>query len=156
MATLHTLSMEKATTGARLGPVPKAKVKLEGETVEALLDTRSPGTIVALEYQLEVLAKRRPPTQTPKEWQEQTKQRLEPTTVVLRNYGGGQLPILCQIRLVLARADKECCTGTERSTGKAPSWNRPSGQAGFCIHISSTRQRGGLITAASRRSSRQP
>ena len=104
-ATLHTLSPKEPAT--QLGPVPTAEVELEGEKIEALLDTGSPATIVSFEYLLQVLAKRRPPNQSPEEWQKQVKKRLEPTSVALRNYGGGQLPVVRQIRATLSRAGRK-------------------------------------------------
>ena len=52
----------------KLGPVPKARVEIDGEMVDALLDTGSPVTIVALEFLLQVWAKKKPSEHSPQDW----------------------------------------------------------------------------------------
>lgn len=42
-ATMYSISPKTTASGMRLGPVPTAEVELEGEVVEALLDTGSQG-----------------------------------------------------------------------------------------------------------------
>ena len=46
----------------------------------------------------------RPKGQSPEKWRQEVDKRLEPTTVALRNYGGGKLPIVRQVQARLARA----------------------------------------------------
>ena len=72
-----------------------------------LLDTWSPVTIVSLERLLQVLAKRKPQTQTPEEWRCEVEARLKPTQVDLRSYGGGHLPVVRQIQTVISRNGQE-------------------------------------------------
>ena len=50
-ATMYSISSKG---GSELGPVLTAEVLLEGEAVEALLDTGSPVTIVSLEFLVQV------------------------------------------------------------------------------------------------------
>ena len=68
------------------------------------IDTGSPVTIVSLEFLLQVLAKKRPPEQPPEEWKKQVEKRLEPTSVALRNYGGGCLPVVRQVFVMITRS----------------------------------------------------
>lgn len=67
----------------------------------ALLDTGSPVTLVSLEFLLQVLAKRKPCEQTPEEWK-----RDEEAPLALRNYRGGQLLVVKQVKITLARPGK--------------------------------------------------
>ena len=106
-ATMYSISSKVDVGGVELGPVPMAEVVLEGEPVKALLDTGSPVTIVSLEYLLEVLAQKRPEGQSPEEWRSEVEKRLEPTPVSLRNYGGGHLPVVRQVRTTIARPGHE-------------------------------------------------
>ena len=106
-ATMYSITGESCGTEVELGPVPTAEVMLEGEPVVALLDTGSPVTLVSLEFLLQVLAKRKPCEQTPEEWKQEVRKRLEPTSVALRNYGGGQLPVVRQVKTTLVRSGHE-------------------------------------------------
>ena len=99
-ATMYSITGESCGTG----PVPTAEVMLEGEPVVALLDTGSPVTLVSLEFLLQVLAKRKPCEQTPEEWKHEVRKRLEPTSVALRKYGCGQLPVVRQVKTTLVRS----------------------------------------------------
>ena len=76
---------------------------MEGEIIEALLDTGSPVTIIQLEALLEILAKQRHPYQTIFEWRTTTESRLEPTSLILKNYSGDNLKIVRQIRISMSR-----------------------------------------------------
>ena len=71
-----------------------AEVSVEGEIIEALLDTGSPVTIIPLEALLEILAKQRRPDQAISEWRTTTESRLEPTSLILKNYSGDNLKIV--------------------------------------------------------------
>ena len=106
-ATMYSILLNTSAKGTRLGPVPTSEVQLEGEQVMALLDTGSPLTIVSLEHLLQVLAKRKPQTQTPEEWRCEVEARLKPTQVDLRSYGGGHLPVVRQIQTVISRNGQE-------------------------------------------------
>jgi hypothetical protein len=96
-ATLHHLGTDSQTQDVKLGPTPRAKVGIDGQETMALLDTGSPVTIVSLEYLLQVLCLTQKPGVTPEEWRSMTENRLQPTTLTLRNYGGDQLNIVRQI-----------------------------------------------------------
>ena len=108
--TLHHVTPTKLHVDPRhlkheLGPTPTATVLLEGVPVEALLDTGSPVSIVSLEKLLDALARTRPPGQTPEEWKKEMQSRFVPPSVVLKNYGGGELSIVGQIEALVTRAD---------------------------------------------------
>ena len=103
VATMHHITNDNPA--ARLGPVTKAVVEMEGAEVNALLDTGSPVTIVSMSFLLSALAKQRAPDQTPEEWRRWVEARLQPPTLTLKNYGGGQLFLLRQIKVSLKRGD---------------------------------------------------
>ena len=88
----------------KLGPVLTSIVEVEGEPVEALLDTGSPVTIISLEWLLQLLAKQHHKDQSPNEWKAEIERWLEPTAVVLQNYSGDRLRVVRQIRVHLARS----------------------------------------------------
>ena len=74
---------------------------------------------VSLEFLLQVLAKRKPHEQTPEEWKQEVRKRLEPTSVDLRNYSGGQLPVVRQVKTTLVRSGHEV-TATVQVQKEAP------------------------------------
>ena len=101
---MHGITSRRSTEGdVQLGPVLTARVTVEGEVVEALLDTGSPVTIIQLEALLEILAKQRQPSQTPSEWRKAVETRLEPTSLILQNYSGDSLKIVRQIKITMSR-----------------------------------------------------
>ena len=77
---------------------------MEGETIEALLDTGSPVTIIRLETLLQLLAKQRCSSDTPAEWRAAVESRLEPSAMVLRNYGGDKLRVVQQVKVTVGRS----------------------------------------------------
>ena len=85
-ATMHGIVSESFERNAQLGPIPTAKVKLEGSETEALLDTGSPVTIVLLQFLLEALAKQKRIDQSPGDWRQMVEKRFEPSSVNLQNY----------------------------------------------------------------------
>ena len=104
-ATLHHLEAGQIVSGVRLGPTLKTQVLLEGEETTALLDTGSPVTIVSLEHLLQIFARNHEPGTTPEQWRRKVKERLQPTTLTLHNYGGDQLNIVRQVEVNLAYGD---------------------------------------------------
>ena len=99
--TMHGIS---SIGSVQLGPILTTFVEVEGVTIEALLDTGSPVTIIELESLLQILAKQRDPDQTPTEWRAAVEARLEPTTVVLQNYSGDKLQVVRQIQVTMNRS----------------------------------------------------
>ena len=51
-------------------------------------------TIISWEWLLQLLAKKRQEGQSPSEWKAEVEKRLEPTTVVLKNYSGDRLRVV--------------------------------------------------------------
>lgn len=90
-----------------LGPTPIADVLLDNTPVKALLDTGSPSSIVSLEFFLQAAARKRGPGQTPAEWGESIRARLQPTTVALRSYGGDELEIISQVQCRVTCGNRE-------------------------------------------------
>ena len=64
--TMH--GVTSSDVSGKLGPVLTSIVEVEGEPVEALIDTGSPVTIISLEWLLQLLAKQRRKDQSPNEW----------------------------------------------------------------------------------------
>ena len=75
-----------------LGPTLMTTVCVEGQPVTALLDTGSLVLIVSLKVFLQILKKQRPTGQTPDQWAETVKQRLQSSKISLYHYGEDQLP----------------------------------------------------------------
>jgi hypothetical protein len=98
-ATMHGIAApgEVNPTTVQLGPAVYSEVEFEGCHVKALVDTGSPATIVSLDCVLSALAKGRPKSQTPSEWERVVKQTLKPPEVTLRSNGGGGLDIIAQL-----------------------------------------------------------
>jgi len=91
------------TTGdLQLDPVLISLVAVEGELVEALLDTGSPVSIIQLESLLEIWAKQRHQSQTPADWRTEVESHLEPTSLVLHNYSGDSLDIVQQTKIAVS------------------------------------------------------
>ena len=117
--TLHGLETGTNSEGVKLGPTPKAQIILEGEATTALLDTGSPVTIVSLEHLLRILARTRPPETTPEQWRAKVEDRLKPTSLNLRNYGGDELNIVRQISVSLTHGEHSV-TATIQVQAAAP------------------------------------
>ena len=100
---LHGIEGELPATP--LGPLPTAEVEIEGVPARALLDTGSPVTIVDLTFVVEALAKKRDATQTPADWIAAVETRFTPPVVLLKSYGGQELPLVGQIKVTLARSN---------------------------------------------------
>ena len=103
-ATMHGIVSEGSERNAQLGPIPTAKVKLEGSETEALLDTGSPVTIVSLQFLLEALAKQKRSDQSPDDWRQMVEKRFEPSTINLQNYSGVKINIIRQMTVSISRS----------------------------------------------------
>lgn len=106
VATLHGVSPKEVDHNVCLGPTITALVTFEGTPVRASLDTGSPVTIVSLGFALGAMAKQRNPSQTPTDWEEEVKSRLLPPTLILQNYGGGEIEIVRQLRATVAKGPR--------------------------------------------------
>ena len=102
-ATMKGITLPGDQENPLLGPTVTTEVIFEGMPAEALLDTGSPVTIVSLEFALRALAARRPEGQHPEEWKQGVKDRLETPTIKLRNYGGGELDIVSQMKAQISK-----------------------------------------------------
>lgn len=92
--TLHNVTTRDGdTSDQNLGPIPTTTMKIEGMPIHALVDTVSPVSIVSLDKLLSACAHLKPQNQTPAEWKEEMKAKIEPPTVTLKNYGGGEFEL---------------------------------------------------------------
>ena len=80
-AMMHGVTSANPNSTVKLGPVVTAEVLLEGESVSALVDTRSPVTTMSLECIVKTLAKKRPAEQSATQWRKEVEGRLEPPTL---------------------------------------------------------------------------
>ena len=103
MATMHGIETLPVQGTVTLGPVLRSVVGLDSKPVHALIDTGSPVSIVSLEFYLKTAAERR---QAQHEWARDVCEKLQPTTVSLRNYGGDKLAIVSQVKCQLT-SDRE-------------------------------------------------
>ena len=94
MATMWVLTTEGDQGDAVLGPTLSATVLLEGVPVSALLDTCSPVTNVSMDFLLQALKEQRVAGQSPAEWAQTVRERLQPPSLSLQNYGGDRLSII--------------------------------------------------------------
>ena len=104
-ATLHGIKPENANSCSRLGPTPTSEVNLEGSPAKAFLDSGSPVSIVSLEFFIKACVQNRKTGESPAEWGEKVKQRFRKPTVLLKNYGGGELNIVGEVECCLTRSN---------------------------------------------------
>ena len=78
--------------------------------MNALVDTGSPVTIVSIDCLLDVLAKNRRADQTKEEWRREVEKRFLMPTLLINNYGGGEVNIISQLVTTLGHGSRECQT----------------------------------------------
>ena len=84
IVTMHGISSDNITDRVQLGPTLTAMIEVEGEVIEALLDTGSPvNIIIRLETLLQILANKRCSSETPADWRAVVESCLEPSAMVL-------------------------------------------------------------------------
>ena len=104
---LHGVQITHDNPFAGLGNTPTAELDVEGSKIEALIDTRSPVSIISSKCLLNALSQTKNPEQTPEDWAAEVKQRLKPTVIKLASYSGHKLDMHRQIRLKLGRKDRQ-------------------------------------------------
>ena len=96
--------------GVQFGPTVTAEILIE-HPVQALLDTGSPISMVSVEFLLRVLLAATGTDRTKEELKDEARRRIEPTTISVRNFGGGEVNIIGQARVKLSRG-AYCCLAT--------------------------------------------
>ena len=96
MTMLFGISPTAKDRDSAMGPTVTSQPYLDGTPTAALVDTRSPVTIVSLDFFLKAAAAKKEPGQTPTAWREAVKQRLQPATMSLQSYGGADFDIIGQ------------------------------------------------------------
>ena len=74
---------------------------MNGIKTEALIDTGSPTTIISLKLAIEILKQYREQYASLSEWKMAASDRLEPSTVTLKSYTGGELNPIGQLQVQL-------------------------------------------------------
>ena len=108
--TMHGVELDEKEETTLLGATITAEVVIEGTTVEAMIDTGSPVTIVSLDFLLQALAKQRAAGQSPEEWEASVRSRLVLPQLTLKSYGGGRLNIVRQMKATISRAEHSATT----------------------------------------------
>ena len=103
-ATLNTMTAESG--GNKLGPSVTARVYVNGQPTQALIDTGSPATVVSLDFVLATFAKGKKNEQTPSEWKEEVQEKFSLPSVTLKAYSGHQLDIQYQVCVELTHGDQ--------------------------------------------------
>lgn len=88
-----------------VGPILTTEVQVYGSITKALLNTGSPVSITSLDNFLNVVSENRPPDQSPAAWAEEVHIRIKPSNLVLRSYGGAELPTVRQVSCTLSKGD---------------------------------------------------
>ena len=104
-ATMHGLTPAETADSVRLGPTLTSKVEVEGASVDALLDSGSPVTIVSLGFVLKVFAEKKPNEQTRDQWKAEMRERITRTAVKLRTYGGETLALVGEVTVSMRRGE---------------------------------------------------
>jgi len=94
--------------GSILGPTLIAKVQVEDEIVDALLDTGSPVTILSLNFIVNKWAQQKRESQSKEQWKEEVRGRLKAPSLTLKNYGSGELNILKETTVKLKNGNHTC------------------------------------------------
>ena len=90
---MHVLKPKGEVQGSAIS----AEILLEGQSVNALVDTGSPITIVSIDCLLNVLAKLQTPNQTLEEWKQEVKDWFQTASLSVNNYGSGEVNIVGQL-----------------------------------------------------------
>ena len=102
---LHGIELPQKPKKTHLGPVVIAEVQVEGVSTQALLDTGSPVTIVDLDFVVQALAENCEKHVTPIECMSAVEQRFQVPEVPLKSYGGEELNLVGQTKVVLSRCN---------------------------------------------------
>ena len=103
-----------STTGERdsevllQGPIVEAEICLEGHPAVALIDTGSPISIVSIDFLLQILNRNRPEDTSKEDWASSVKDRLQPPRMTVRNFGGGEVNVICQCTVSLTCGEHKC------------------------------------------------
>ena len=81
---------------------------VENKTVEALLDTGSPVTILSMNFIVNKWAQQKRESQSTEECREKVRGRLKVPSLILRNDGGDELNILKETTVKLRNGDHTC------------------------------------------------
>ena len=97
-------TMHGITTGQKgsLGPIVQMSISVNGLPTQALLDTGSPASTMSLKFALEILKQDRPKFDDLNQWKSYALSRLEPTSILLKNYGGEPSNIIGQMEVKLS------------------------------------------------------
>ena len=98
MAIMHGITSE-SETNKRTGPILMSTVQVNDIQTEALIDTGSPTTIIPLKLAMEILKQDQEQYASLSEWKVAASDRLEPPTLTLKSYTGGELNLIGQLQV---------------------------------------------------------
>ena len=107
-ATINGLWSVEKKRDPSLGPTISVEVVLEGRPSKALVDTGSPVTIVSIDCLLEALFERRTITQSPEDWRKEVASKIQPPSLTIRSYGGGEINVIGQLSVDMSLGERKC------------------------------------------------
>jgi len=90
------------------GPIIETEIYLEGHPAVALIDTGSPISIVSIDFLLQTLNQSRPKGTSKEDWMSSVRDRLKPRSMTVRNFGGGEVNVICQCTVNLIWGPHNC------------------------------------------------
>ena len=119
-------------TEPSVGPTLTAEVCVEGRSAKALIDTGSPVSLISIDFLLQALLPIVGEEKASSEKVEALRARMQPPSMVVRNFGGHQVNVICQTTVTLSHGKHkhqvtilvqkgtplELLLGTDTYTGK--------------------------------------
>ena len=107
-ATINELWSAEKKRDPSLGPTISVEVVLEGRPIKALVDTGSPVTTVSIDCLMEALFERRTTTQSPENWRKEVTSKIQPPSLTIRSYGGGDINVIGQLSVDMSLGERKC------------------------------------------------
>ena len=89
-------------TEPAVGPTLTTEVCVEGKLAKALIDTGSPVSLISIDFLLQALLPVVFDEETPAKKIEALRARMQPPSMVVRNFGGHQVNVICQTTVTLS------------------------------------------------------
>ena len=95
------------STEPAVGPTLATEVCVEGKLAKALIDTGSPVSLISIEFLLQALLPVVFDKETPAKKIEVLRARVQPPSMVVRNFGGHQVNVICQTTVTLSHKGRK-------------------------------------------------
>ena len=101
---------DQGTEALSLGPIVEAEIYLEEHPAVALIDTGSPISIVSIDFLLQTLNQSQSKGTSGEDWMSSVRERLRPPRMTVKNFGGGEVNVICQCTVNLMWGHHKCDT----------------------------------------------